>query len=91
MKSRYAIYYMLLATLVSACQPVIVERNFPNVPPDLQKPCNRLNELKQDTTKLSEVLQNVTSNYSIYHECKIKVDAWNEWYTEQKRIFNEVN
>lgn len=50
--------------------------------PDLQ--------LVQPTTKLSEVIVTVTNNYSQYQECRIKVDAWIEWYTSQKQIFDSV-
>jgi hypothetical protein len=32
----------------------------------------------------------VTNNYTIYHECKIKVETWQQWYKEQKQIFESV-
>jgi hypothetical protein len=50
--------------------------------PDLKK--------APETTKLSEVLTTVTQNYGQYHECRIKADAWIEWYDAQKKIFDEV-
>jgi hypothetical protein len=42
------------------------------------------------TNKLSVLISNVTTNYGKYHECSYKVDAWNNWYIEQKKIFDSV-
>ena len=46
--------------------------------------------MDNNTNKLREVLKTVTVNYSTYHECKIRVDAWIEWYQTQRTIFEEV-
>jgi hypothetical protein len=32
----------------------------------------------------------VVDNYTLYHECAVKVDAWNEWHRTQKEIFESV-
>ena len=32
----------------------------------------------------------VTENYSKYHECQVKVDAWDEWYKSQQTIYNSI-
>ena len=50
--------------------------------PDLKK--------TESTEKLSEVLKVVVDNYGQYHECKVKVDTWVEWYKTQKDIFESV-
>lgn len=76
--------------LLSGCSTVPVQMNFPEVPKQLRIPCPELKEVKDGTTKLSEVLIVVTENYSQYHECRITVDAWIEWYDQQKKIFEEV-
>jgi hypothetical protein len=68
-----------------------VTQKFPAVPDELTKPCPALNLVKEDTTQLSEILMVVTKNYSQYHECQAKVDAWNEWHKSQKKIFETVN
>lgn len=39
--------------------------------------------------KLSDLLVTVTKNYGKYHECAARTQAWQEWYTEQKRIYQE--
>jgi hypothetical protein len=66
-----------------------VKRSFPEVPSELKQACPDLLQTAP-TEKLSEVLEVITANYSQYHECRIKVDAWNQWYDNQKQIFNSV-
>jgi len=66
-----------------------VKRNFPEVPKELMEACPDLKKT-EPTEKLSEVLKVVVDNYGQYHECKIKVDTWVEWYKTQKQIFESV-
>ncbi len=66
-----------------------VKRNFPEVPKELMEACPDLKKT-ESTEKLSEVLKVVVDNYGQYHECKIKVDTWVEWYKTQKDIFESV-
>jgi hypothetical protein len=66
-----------------------VKRNFPEVPKELIEACPDLKKT-EPTEKLSEVIKVVIDNYGQYHECKIKVDTWIEWYNTQKDIFNSV-
>jgi len=75
--------------LVGCAEPVPVNRNFPQAPEELKAACPDLQETNP-TPKLSEVVKVVTANYGQYHECKIKVDAWIEWYNSQKKIFEDV-
>ena len=67
-----------------------VKRNFPEVPEELKVACPDLKEVDPNTTKLSEVLSTVSTNYGQYQECKVKVDTWIEWYKTQKEIFESV-
>lgn len=80
---------LLIPFLVAGCTVVPVKRNFPEVPQEITVACPELKEV-QPTDKLSDVLKVVTENYGQYHECRAKVDAWNEWYQTQKDIFNSV-
>jgi hypothetical protein len=81
---------LLPILLLSGClTSVPVKRNFPEVPADLKVACPDLKETP-DTTKLSEVIGVVVDNYSQYHECRVKVDSWIEWYNTQKDIFDSV-
>ena len=56
----------------------------------LREDCAQL-EYVPETSKLSDVLSVVTNNYSHYHDCRIKVQTWQEWYVKQKAIFESVN
>ena len=75
--------------LLAGCLATPVKRNFPEVPKELMEACPDLKTVEQ-TEKLSEVLKVVVDNYGQYHECKIKVDTWVEWYKTQKQIFDSV-
>ena len=77
-----------LSLLLTACV-VPVDRKFPEVPAELQQACPDL-KLISPTTKLSEVVDVVVSNYGQYRECQVKVDSWIDWYTNQKQIFESV-
>ena len=81
---------LLLPLLLTACLATPVAPKFPNIPSDLRTACPDLAQMDPNTNKLSEVINTVTVNYSTYHECKIRVDAWIEWYKTQKVIFEEV-
>jgi cell division protein FtsB len=40
--------------------------------------------------KISDVGRTVTENYGIYHEVVEQTKAWQEWYTEQKKLFDKI-
>ena len=80
---------IILSLLLTGCVATPVARNFPDVPASLTTACDQLTAAPI-TDKLSVLISNVTTNYGKYHECSYKVDAWNNWYTEQKKIFDSV-
>lgn len=86
MKKLIILIPMLLLT---GCLTTPVKRNFPEVPKELMESCPDLKTVEQ-TEKLSDVLTVVVNNYGQYHECKIKVDTWVEWYNTQKQVFDSV-
>jgi hypothetical protein len=80
----------LLTMSLTACVSVPVERTFPKAPAELMTSCPPLQLLAPDTTRLSDVLQNVVANYGQYQECDARMDSWIEWYNTQKKIFDSV-
>ena len=79
-----------VSMLLSGCLATVpVSRKFPDVPSVLETPCESL-KLVPETDKLSETLVTITENYTLYHECSLKVDIWMTWYQEQKKIFESV-
>jgi len=82
---------LLILLLLAGCSTTVpVARKFPEIPDSFKVPCAPLAQIKQDTTKLSEVITVVTDNYTHYHLCSDKVDMWIEWYSLQKEIFDSV-
>ena len=77
--------------LLAGCSTTVpVTRKFPEVPDVLMVPCPPLTQIKEGTTKLSEVVGVVTDNYFEYHKCSDKHDLWMEWDKAQKEIFDSV-
>jgi Na+-transporting methylmalonyl-CoA/oxaloacetate decarboxylase gamma subunit len=83
------LFFLIPLVFLTGCVTAPVKRSFPEVPPELMQACAELKQVQQ-TEQLSEVLKVVVHNYGQHHECKIKVDAWVEWYKTQKQIFDSV-
>ena len=82
---------LLLIPIIAGCasKPVPVIPKFPDVPHQLFESCPELKKLSDDA-KLSDVAKTVIENYTLYHECSIKNQAWVEWYNAHKKIFEEI-
>lgn len=81
--------FLILLLLLGGCTAVPVKRNFPAVPDELKTTCPNLDRVNQDA-RLSDILSTVSKNYGSYHECRIKNEAWIQWYDNQKKIFDAV-
>ena len=85
---------LVLSLFLSACsmfQTVVpVERHFPDVPKVLLEKCNELKTVQGNKVSITDMLKIVVENYSMYYECSTKVEGWQEWYVEQKKIFDGV-
>ena len=80
-----------LALVLAACStPVPVSQRFPDVPKALVERCDSLRKIEGDKVAITEMLKVVVQNYGMYYECAAKVDGWNDWYLEQKRIYESV-
>lgn len=79
---------LLLAGCFATAVPV--KHKFPGVPSELMEACPELKLVDSDETQLSEILKVVTANYGEYQQCKIKLDAWVEWYKTQKKIYEDA-
>ena len=81
----------VVGTSLTGCLTTVpVKRTFPEVPEILLKECDPLNTISKPEVKLSELMDTVTKNYGKYHGCSALVDAWQDWYKEQKKVFDEV-
>ena len=80
-----------LALILAACStPVPVKQKFPEVPKALVERCESLKKIEGDRVAITEMLKVVVQNYGMYYECAAKVDGWNDWYLEQKRIYESA-
>jgi 3-deoxy-D-manno-octulosonate 8-phosphate phosphatase KdsC-like HAD superfamily phosphatase len=79
-----------LALILAACSTVPVKQKFPDAPKALVERCESLKKIEGDKVAITEMLKVVVQNYGMYYECAAKVDGWNDWYLEQKRIYESV-
>ena len=84
MKKLIVLPFLLLAGCSITAVPVAPK--FPEAPATLQEKCAELKEATEGMT-LTEFTKVVVENYVLYHECKVKVEGWNDWYNKQKAIF----
>jgi hypothetical protein len=74
---------------LSGCSIVTpVKRNFPEAPKTLQEKCEELAMLQGNS--VTDLLRVVVENYQRHYRCEIKVEGWQDWYKDQKRIFDSV-
>jgi hypothetical protein len=85
---RYSLILILLLTGCSTTVPVVAK--FPEAPPSLKVACPELKKIEGDSVSIVDLHKTVVENYTQYYECAAKVEAWNEWHTQQKKIFDEV-
>ena len=67
-----------------------VKPKFPEPIKELTEPCPDLKKIESDKVAITDFLKTVVENYSLYHECSLKNDGWNEWYKKQKEIYDKV-
>ena len=83
--------YLLIALLLAGCSTTVpVTQKFPNATPELMKKCESLKKVEGDKVAITEMLKVIVQNYTLYYECSTKVDGWQDWYNEQKKIFDSV-
>lgn len=86
---KFYLTLLLFISLTGCSTTVPVVAKFPEVPKVLLTKCPNLQELNADA-KLSDVAKTITVNYSSYYECAVKMDAWIEWYSVQKIIYEGI-
>jgi hypothetical protein len=84
---------ILLSLLLAGCSTTVVPvtMKFPDAAPSLMTPAPDLNKLPTDKkVELSDIIKTTNENSRLYYELKIKYEAWQEWYKEQKSIADEL-
>jgi hypothetical protein len=83
-------YLLVVLGLAGCATSVPVKQKFPEVPKALTEKCENLKKVEGDKVAITEMLKVIVENYALYYECSTKVDGWNEWYVEQKKIHESV-
>lgn len=80
------------ALILSGCSTTVpVKQKFPEVPNQLMEKCPPLDIIEKPTVLLSELIVIITKNYMKYHDCANSVENWQDWYTKQKKISDDLN
>ena len=84
--------YLLVALLLAGCATttVPVTQKFPSAAPELMKKCEDLKKIEGDKVAITDMLKVIVTNYTMYYECSTKVEGWQEWYNEQKKIYDDT-
>lgn len=84
---------ILSAVILSGCTLFVPVKppKFPDLPESLKQKCEKLKTIEGEKVSITDMLKVVVQNYGLYHECSIKVDGWNDWYIEQKKILDKVS
>jgi hypothetical protein len=80
-----------VAVLLAGCTTVVpVKQQFPVAPAVLLERCPDLMLIDDGKNSLRDMLKVVIQNYSLYYQCAEKTHGGQDWYGEQKRIFESV-
>jgi hypothetical protein len=86
---KLAIVFLLAAlTGCSTTAPVVMQ--FPAAPLTLMEPADKLTPLTKEKPELSDLIENANENAGKYYQLREKYRAWQEWYTQQKQIFDSI-
>lgn len=90
---RYILAILVFLTL-SGCGMVTkflpAKPSWPEAPKQLLEKCPDLKQIEGDKIAITELLKVVVSNYTLYYECSLKNDNWNDWYKKQKEVYEGV-
>ena len=82
---------VIAALLLAGCStPVPVKQTFPVAPAILLERCPDLLQIDDGKNSLRDMLKVVIQNYALYYQCAEKTHGWQDWYVEQKKIYENV-
>lgn len=81
-------WYILVCMMgLAGCQTIPAKPEWPKEP-DVGV-CPELVDAVP-SEKLSDLLTTITANYGEYHNCQARVEAWQQWYKDQEKIYNDA-
>ena len=84
-----SLFFIFCTVLLIGCTTVPVVQQFPAVPPTLTIPAPTLKETPTGSSA-SQIFDIVIDNYGTYNEVAARLTGWQQWYEEQKKIFDSV-
>lgn len=78
---------ILSLTLTACACTVPVTQRFPSAPATLLIEPTELKEVPAGSSS-SVVFETVIENYGTYYEIANRLKGWQQWYAEQKKIFD---
>lgn len=78
----------LFALMLAGCVSVPVTPDFPPALKELTEACPELKKIEGDNVLMTDMLTVVAENYTAYYLCSLKNQAWNDWYKQQKKIYD---
>ena len=79
----------LFAVSLAGCVTVPVTQNFPKATDTLMTAPPELKEIPAGATA-STVFEVVVENYGTYNEVANQLRGWQQWYVDQKKIFESA-
>lgn len=80
-----------LVSLLAACSTAVpVTQSFPDAPAILMEKCPELKIIQGEKVSIVDFTKTVSENYTTYYECSARNSAWQEWYTKQKKIWDDA-
>lgn len=81
---------LVLCMMLAGCTTVVpVKQQFPVAPGILLERCPDLLTVDDGKNSLRDMLKVVIQNYSLYYQCAEKTHGWQDWYNQQRQIFNK--
>lgn len=85
------VIFIVLAFLITACSTAVpLTQSFPQAPAVLLEKCPELKTIAGERVTIVEFTRTVSENYTTYHQCAGRTDAWIDWYDQQKKIWEEM-
>lgn len=79
---------LLSLVILTACTGVPIKPEFPSVSETLMVAPPVLKETPMNASS-SEVFEIVIENYGMYHDVVNKLKGWQQWYIDQKKIYDQ--
>ena len=83
---------LALTVMLAGCTTAVpVKQEFPVAPAVLLERCPDLLVVDDGKSSLRDMLKVVIQNYALYYQCAEKTNGWQDWYNQQRKIFNGAN